>query len=282
MKKETLDCAEIRGGFRSGRAPEGAAVDEHLRSCESCRALFEGGGELGQILAAAVVPPADPGDLFQALDRQLAREVGWRAKLRALPTRQRVGLLVGAALLLLCLELTFRGRPDLPILRTAQGAGSYSVPVFWLVSLVLLGGLALGAWRLSRSLSTPLAAAATERFTPLLLLALPAFSAMLVPLGAPAAGAPASQWERPYACFGYGAALVVPFLLLALLLERRDRIPVSVLVSTGALTGVAANLLLHGHCSSTHWGHLLVGHATIGVAWACTLALFARRFQRSD
>jgi hypothetical protein len=61
--------------------------------------------------------------------------------------------------------------------------------------------------------------------------------------------------------------------LLYWLFERRDQVPLSALVSAGALAGLAANLLLHAHCSSANWGHLLLGHASIGVAWALALRL---------
>ena len=48
----------------------------------------------------------------------------------------------------------------------------------------------------------------------------------------------------------------------------------------GALAGIASNLLLHAICPSAHPGHLLVGHASIGVAWALLLAAVAKPFQR--
>jgi hypothetical protein len=70
-------------------------------------------------------------------------------------------------------------------------------------------------------------------------------------------------------------------LLLAWLFERRDTVPPTALVSAGALAGVAANLLLHAHCPSAHLGHLLLGHASIGVMWAVTLGVLSRSFQRS-
>jgi hypothetical protein len=74
--------------------------------------------------------------------------------------------------------------------------------------------------------------------------------------------------------------LVVPVLLLLWLLERRDAPPLSVLVAAGGLAGLAANLLLHVHCPSVQLAHLLLGHASIGAAWAVVLGLLLGRLQR--
>jgi hypothetical protein len=91
----------------------------------------------------------------------------------------------------------------------------------------------------------------------------------------------AATWASPEVCFGYGAAVVVPFIALVWLLERRDPMPLTSLLVVGALAGIAANLLLHTHCPSVHLGHLLLGHASIGVAWALGLVLLGR-FQRKS
>ena len=86
----------------------------------------------------------------------------------------------------------------------------------------------------------------------------------------------AEAWGSPASCFSYGAGLVAPFLLLFWLFERRDYVPSSVMVSAGGLAGLTANLLLHAHCSSAHLGHLLLGHASIGVVWALLLGTLAK------
>jgi hypothetical protein len=65
------------------------------------------------------------------------------------------------------------------------------------------------------------------------------------------------------------------------LFERRDRVPLVVRISAGALAGIAANLLLHTHCPSAHLGHLLLGHASVGVAWALVLSLLSRLSPRA-
>jgi hypothetical protein len=109
-------------------------------------------------------------------------------------------------------------------------------------------------------------------------LILPAIAALVVPIGSEMPGA-TEAYGNPMGCFLYGSALIVPFVLLYWLFERRDSVPVTSLVSAGALAGIAANLLLHAHCFSAHLGHLLLGHASIGAVWALGLGLLSRPLQ---
>lgn len=266
-----MDCAEIRSGFVAGRVPANPEVHEHLQGCPSCRELFENDAALGRRLAEAVPPEVEPGDLFALVERDVQQETGLRARLRALPSPVRVGGLVSVALALLAFELRFNRRSDF---------AEFSPEVFWGVALVLAGGLAWGAARLARGPAAPLASAARERWLAVAFLVLPAIAVLVVPSGS---GSPeaAAAWGHPGLCFCYGAALVAPFLLLYWLFERRDRVPLAALVSAGALAGVAANLLLHAHCPSAHLGHLLLGHASIGLAWALALVLFSKPLQPS-
>ena len=221
-------------------------------------------------MAEAVLPEMEPGDLFALIDREVAQEVGLRARLRALPTRVRAGALLCVALALLLFELLLHRRPDF---------AEYSPAVFWSVVLVFGAALVVGVLRVTRGASAPLRAQGRGRAVAVALLAAPALASLVAPLGS---GTPemAAAWGNPAVCFAYGAALVAPFLLLYWLFERRDAVPATVLISAGALAGIAANLLLHAHCPSAHLGHLLVGHASIGVAWALALSLLSRPLQR--
>jgi len=224
--------------------------------------LFENDASLGRGLAQAVLPQVTPGDLFALVEHDVTREVGLRARLRALPTRMRAGTLVGVAGALLGLQLLLHRRHDF---------GEYSPVVFWATALVLVAALALGASQVMRGPSAPLGSAVRERGVAVALLLAPALVALLAPLGASSPDELA--WANPSGCFSYGAALVVPVVLSYWLFERRDAVPFSALVSAGALAGLAANLLLHAHCSSANLAHLLLGHASIGAAWALALRL---------
>ncbi len=266
-----MECAEIRSLFVAGRVPAGPDVDAHVRNCGHCRELFDQNAQLGRRLAEAALPEMEPGDLFALVERDVQQEVGLRARLRGLPTRVRAGALLSVAVALLLFELLLRRRPDF---------AEYSPAVFWGVVLAFGIALVVGVLRVTRGTSAPLDTERRSRAVAAALLVVPALASLVVPLGS---GTPemAAVWGHPEACFAYGAAFVAPFLLLYWLLERRDTVPVTALVSAGALAGIAANLLLHAHCPSAHLGHLLLGHASIGVVWALGLGLLSRPLQRS-
>jgi hypothetical protein len=260
-----VDCAEIRSGFVNGGVPEGPAVAAHLELCPHCRELFEKEAALGRGLAQAVLPSPEPGDLLRVIEADLSREVGVRARLRAWPTRLRAALLLGVALtLLLCSQLVLLPRDDF---------GELGV-TFWVIAGVLVVWLLVGSLWLLDGATAPVSTARLGRGLALVLLLVPAGAALMTYEAS-------SAWSRPEICFGYGGVLVAPFVVVAWLIERRDRVPVSSLVVVGALAGVAANLLLHVHCPSAHLGHLLLGHATIGVTWALVLGLLSGKLQRS-
>jgi hypothetical protein len=270
-----VDCAEIRSGFVAGQVPDGPGVKAHLEVCVQCRELFERGGQLGHHLALAVLPTVEAGDLFARVEQGLSREIGLRGRLRALPTRTRTALLTGViGLTFLAVQLFMSRRSDW---------GEYSPALFWLVAASLVGALGFGAQRLLRGTTAPLHSAQRDGALAISLLVLPVLVALIAPLGAGHGDVedPALAWATSGNCFAFGAAAVVPFLALAWLLERRDHVPFVALVSAGALSGVAANLLLHVHCSSEHLGHLLLGHASIGMAWALALGSIGRRSRAS-
>jgi hypothetical protein len=265
-----VDCAEIRSGFVAGRVPAGPGVDEHLKECPHCHELFERGAQLGRRLALSVLPTVEAGDLFARVDQELSREVGLRARLRAVPTRTRATLLAGViGLNLLGVQLFMHRRDDF---------GEYSPALFWLVAALLIGALVFGVQRLLHGANAPLRVAERDGAFAISLLALPGLLALIAPLGAAHGDIEdaALAWASSGNCFVFGAVAVVPFLVLAWLFERRDRVPSVALASAGALSGIGANLLLHLHCGSEHLGHLLLGHASIGLAWALALGLCGR------
>jgi hypothetical protein len=268
MTGKPLECADIRRGFLAGRVAAGPELDAHLRDCAECRELFEDDARLGRSLAASVLPEPELGGLLEIVEGDLRREQGLRARLRALPARWRSGILIGVAAALVAAQLLWHPRPDL----------NASRPAVVMASLLLGAALVLGAVRLTRGLNAPLGSGKAEPVLGAALLGVPALVAVLAPLGSALPEA-ALAWGNPGACFGYGAALVAPMILLYWLFERRDRPPASALISAGALAGVAANLLLCAHCASAHPGHLLLGHVSIGVAWALALWLGLRSAQ---
>jgi hypothetical protein len=263
-----LECAEIRSRFVAGRVPAGPDVDAHLKGCPHCPELFANDAELGRRLAQAAVLEVSAGDLFALVDRDVKAEVGLRARLRALSTPARATALVGFAAALVLYQALQHRRPE------------YSVAALCGIGAVFGLAIVVSSRQLLRGVNAPLAARGRQQRAAVQWLLLPALLAVLVPLGSSSA-VWLSAWSSPSACFVYGAVLTAPILLLYWLFERRDDVPLSVLVSAGALAGLAANLCLFVHCPSAHLGHLLAGHATIGVAWALLLAALSKSLQRS-
>lgn len=266
-----MECAEIRNNFVAGRVPAGPEVDAHRKVCPHCHELFENDARLGRRLALGVLPQEPLADLFALVERDVSQEVGLRARLRAQPLRVRAATLLSVVGALFVFQFLRNRRSDF---------GDYSPTVFWGVAALSVFALVAGAVAVLRGPSAPLGSRGRQLAVAGLVLAVPALLAFVAPLGAGSAEA-ANAWGDPSSCFTYGAALAVPLVLLYWLFERRDAAPLSALVMAGGVVGVAANLLLHVHCSSAHLGHLLLGHAGIGVVWAVALRLVWRSPQPS-
>jgi hypothetical protein len=200
----------------------------------------------------------DTNELFGQLSEALRREVGARARLRALSTRVRIGAVLGVASASFLVHLAFLRRPDF---------SHYSAQTFWMTSALLAAVATAGTVPLLRGVSAP-----SKRGLPVALWLAPVLMAVLVPLVA-ADGA----WGSPLACFVYGTACTAPLVLLLELFERRDHVPLATRLAAGALAGVVANLLLHARCPSSHFGHLLLGHASVGFAWSLLLGCWCSR-----
>lgn len=270
-----MECADIRRNFLAGRVPSGPEAEAHLQTCLACADLLSQDGGLGRHLAAALpepLPEPNPAELFQLLGREVERETGLRAKLRAWPTRAKVVALLALALALFGYEFAWRPRADYAQL---------SPLVFWGSAGILTVVLGLGSARLLRGSSAPLRVADSARWLVLSLWILPALLALLIPLGESSAVAKAA-FASPLACFAYGGVLSGTLVVASWAFERRDRVPLTARLTVGGLAGILANLLLEAHCASAHPGHLLLGHATIGVAWALLLVALAKPLARSS
>lgn len=200
----------------------------------------------------------DTSELFGRLSAALEREVGARARLRSLSTRVRVATVLGVASLSFLSQLSLLRRPDFP---------HYSARAFWATSVLLATVAIAGTATLLRGVSAP-----PRRGLPVLLWLAPVLTALLAPL----ASADRS-WGSPLACFVYGSACSAPLVVLLQLFERRDEVPVAARLAAGALAGVVANLLLFARCPSSHFGHLLLGHASVGFAWSLLLGCWSSR-----
>ncbi|HET7544235.1 MAG TPA: hypothetical protein VFK05_30400 [Polyangiaceae bacterium] len=256
-----MDCSQIRDSFLKGAAVPDDAVREHLASCAPCRALFEQDSQLARELAAQAATDvlSLPMDVFGQIEQRLAGETGPRAWLRSRPSRMRFLVVLLLALFVLVAGGLLRQRADFaqyPALRV----------VMLLCVYLLALALAFGKELLERSRS--------ESFRDHWVL-------LAFALGVPilAAFAPATELSRQAGpegalnCFGYGALLTLPIALLLWAFDRDDRPTLRTVCLSAAALGLAANLLLELHCGNGNPAHVLLGHASLGVAWLLAWAV---------
>jgi len=262
-----MDCSQIRDAFISGEPLPEEQVKEHLASCAQCRALYAHGAALGQRLAAqaAEVLALEP-DFFGQIEQKLEHEVGFRAWLRSRPTRVRFA----AAVLLLLLLVVVGG-----VLRHRADFSQYPLPRVGLLLCVYLLAIVLA---FGHELSESPRPNAVRDYAGLLVFGL------AVPILA--AFAPATEVSRQagaegaLGCFGYGALFTLPIAGLLWALDRDERPSIRTVCLCAAALGLSANLLLELHCGNGNPVHVLLGHASLGLAWLLAWAT-ARRISRA-
>jgi ABC-type transport system involved in cytochrome c biogenesis permease component len=262
-----MDCSQVRDAFIAGRALSKAEAQAHLDACPECAALFENDAELGHALAAQI--PADrgfPDELFGAIEARVERETGLRAWLRSRPSGLRFQLIALSVILVVLVAGGMLHRPDFaayPVLRLVILLGSYFIAVL----------LAVG-----KELTFPARSGKLLDYAPLVLFG----------LGLPflAAFAPATEQSRQagpegaLGCFLYGALFTLPVGILLWAFDRDDRPTLRTICLSAAALGLSANLVLELHCPSGHPLHLLLGHASLGLAWLASWFV-TRRLSRA-
>jgi len=257
-----VTCESLRDALLAGRSPAEAELVEHAAACEPCAALLADQAAVAGALAGDHPPRGDP-LAWSGVEALMKEEVGWRAWLRSRPTPVRWGLAT-AALASVAL-LGFRhARHDLDL-----------VPPVELAGLVLVFGT-LGALTLGPAL--PIAGRRGAR--PGLLAAafgVPALAAFVKTATTAAPTVDGASWLRQaMSCFGYGSLLTAPLVAVIWLLDRGVGLRSRVYYSAAA-AGLGANAALTLHCPSSSSAHLLLGHASIGLAFAAVAGLFQAR-----
>lgn len=262
-----MDCTQIREAFLSGPPLRSAEIEAHLRSCPTCRELFERDAALGSTLAkaAAQAMPLEE-ELFAALEARVAAEVGLRAWLRSRPTRLRFAAAALSVLSVVFIGGFLRTRPDLAEYPRAR-------------LVLLLGIYALGigaAFGKELYLSARRGSLADHLGLLFGALGLPFLIAFMPATEASRHTGP----EGALNCFIYGALLTLPVAALLWAFDRDNRPSLRTVCLSAAALGLSANLVLELHCPSGNAVHLLLGHASLGLAWLATWFVL-RRFSRA-
>ncbi len=249
-----MDCTRIRDSFVRGTPLRKAEVQAHLDGCPQCADLYEQDAELGRALAEQVAPAEPfPEAMFAELEADLARETGPRAWLRSRPSALRFQLIALGVVLVVLFAGGAHHRPDLPdypLARSIILLGSYFIAILLAVGKEL--SLAARQGKLGDYFALALFG-----------LGLP-FLAAFVPATAH------SQHAGPggaLSCFLYGALFTLPVGILLWAFDRDDRLTLRTVCLSAAALGLSANLILELHCPNGHPTHLLLGHASLGLAW---------------
>jgi hypothetical protein len=246
-------CVVVRDSRSRGEAlsPEAA---EHAEGCPVCRADPES-------LAAS---PWDPEAEFASLATSLSSEQGLLGRLRETRTTSRLLAATGVAFLVLAGVgfVTPRSRiAPMPVTRVV------------LVVSVLSVLFALGTRLVLRPMQSP---PPSRRVLSLALLGglLAPFLFAAVSTDSHAAEYSASALR----CFLVGGALGAGFVGLLYAFDRGELASSATGPIAAVAGGLGANAALELHCASSDPVHLMLGHATIGVA---LLLLFAARSARA-
>jgi hypothetical protein len=266
--EQTVDCTRIRETVLSGNALS-EAERGHAATCAACRAVALDGGNAARRLWAVASEEADLGPLRAAIERDVGQKERGVVWLRSRPTSVRLGFGVVLCLGILLLTLVLMPRPDIevyPALRMLLVTSTLLVLLGVAVSQGLrpLQQAGIGAHGLLLVLAL---------LVPMALAALPAaHSAHALSLG----GVGPSLIPRAFACFVFGVALGLPLLVSMRALDRLEHATVARALWAAAATGLLGNLTLSLHCPLTHPAHLLLGHASVGIAVAAAYGLLAR------
>jgi hypothetical protein len=258
------DCATVRDALLQGVVATDAGISEHLARCPQCRELLRANAELGRSLASEVsLQMPFPELSFEPLAQRLTRETGLRAWLRSRPSRQRFLAAALSALLAVGLGGALRPRLDF---------ATYPRARLWLV-LGVYTFLILAAFGKEIFLSVRRGAVSDYLALCSAALALP-FALSLLPAAEMSRGFEAAG---AFSCFAYGALLTLPTAALLFAFERADRISLRTVCLCAAALGLSSNLTLELHCPNGNRSHLLLGHASLGLAWLISWWV-ARRF----
>jgi hypothetical protein len=261
-----MDCSDVERALLAGEPLLGKPFEEHLAGCASCRFLTSDGAGVAQALAESGGPPpvVDLGALEQGLAQRLDRERGPLAAGRALPRVARFALVAAVMALGALGYFALIGRRDFAVYPAARMA-------------LILGGYAAFAlgltWAALRPLYLPPLPDLVARALVAVGLLVPVGVALLPEVPMAVTLPDFNHARSAVGCFTLGGALALAVLLAARALDRGGGR--ATLFALGA--GIIGVLGLQLHCPINYPLHLLLGHATVPLAFALVAVLPRRR-----
>ena len=208
--------------------------------------------------AGPPLPGASLETLWADIDRKVGHERGVRAWLRSRSTVLRVVLVCGVLAATAAAHLLWGRRSDGFLVsseRLLLTVGSVALAIGLCVRLALA------------PLTRPLPRATALGSVALLLL--PVLAALLPALrvGSGDHHPSAASWAAAAGCFGYGGLVVLGVGAALWCVDRGGASSGARLIPGVVCAGLAAHLVLQIHCANDNSTHLLLGHASVGIAW---------------
>jgi hypothetical protein len=260
----TWSCEKTRDILASGGTPSGADAERHLGECATCADLVDRQADawLAELDGGApnLEGSNDLDALFEQVQVSVDRDRGALGWLRSRSTPMRIAAALAVPAVLVAFQGLTKLRVDISVYPVSRMSLEIAALVVGTVGATLMALRPLQrthrpaftwAW-LALVLAVPFLMAATG----------PAHQAHAASLE----GVGDDFWPRALACFGYGVAMAAPAWLALALFDRQASKAGAVVLVAAAVSGLVGNFVLHVHCPLTDPTHLLVGHATVGIA----------------
>jgi hypothetical protein len=268
-----MNCCECKTELTDGEEPLSDEAEAHLEDCPACRTLAEDEGRLADALDAAG-PLADGGgpdldfdDLRDEIDEQSGPLDAFRESSRTVRTAvvAAVALLVTAGVFWTMPRADLAAYPTLRFWGLGAGFFGLSTGAFTIAYRPVYqpGLTSRGLWS---GLALLVGAAVLSSLMPFPHTVEPFYSAGLGNELIPAA----------LTCFTGGSIFALPVAAVGWMAVRSTRPFLYRTLLLAAGTGIVGHLALHLHCPLVQPAHLLLGHATIPVAYTavCGLAIY--------
>ncbi len=266
MPASAVNCDQIRDALLEGGAPDTAALERHLKSCEACRELLSAPRVIDSLRSES--EGVELSSLGAKVRQGIAQETGLVLRLKSLSTPRRWLLGLGLVVGLWLLEGTLLARADLHLVPNG---------LLYPILLTLSALFAWTTWATLRPIYRAALPVSAEVALIALCLVVPVVLAFMQPdTGHPEAlkGTGAEFFRHAAICLSHGLALAGLVWLALRALDRRALDAGATPWLAGGAGVVVATLALQLHCPIAVTGHWLLGHAGVGLAVVAALSIW--------